>query len=85
MAPSFPCRPPAHFFGAVMTFLTSMFQKPKVPDMPAAPSRDSAAVDEARRRQLVAEAKTRGPAANYLTGGGPIGAPPVAKSYLTGQ
>lgn len=68
-----------------MSFVTDMFRRPKLPDPIAPPSREDPAVADARRRALIAEGKTRGPAANYLTGGGDMGAAPVAQKYLTGN
>lgn len=60
-------------------------EKPKPIQLPEPPSRSSAEVAEARRRALLAEGKTRGPGANYLTGGTSLGTAPVAQKYLTGQ
>lgn len=68
-----------------MSFVTDMFRRPKLPEPIKAPSREDPAVEEARRRQLIAEGKTRGPGANYLTGGSTLGAAPVAQKYLTGS
>lgn len=61
-------------------------EKPKAVSLPEPPSRSSAEVAEARRRELAAGSKTRGPGANYLTGGGGgLGPANVAQKYLTGQ
>lgn len=59
--------------------------KPPKVEFPAAPSRADPAVEDARRRALIAEGKTKGAAANYLTGGKDLGPAPVARKYLTGQ
>lgn len=59
--------------------------KPKDPVALEVPGRGSAAVEEARRRELVAASKMRSPASNYLTSGSDMGAAPVATKYLTGQ
>lgn len=67
-----------------MSFVTDMFRSVKAPQPLAPPDRSDPAVEEARRRALIAEGKSRGPAANYLTGGSKLGAPPVAQKYLTG-
>jgi hypothetical protein len=68
-----------------MTMLTDIFRRQKLPEAIKPPSREDPAVEEARRRQLVAEGKTRGPGANYLTGARPLGDAPVAQKYLTGS
>lgn len=60
-------------------------EKPKMPTPIQPPNRASPEIAEARRRALLAESKSRGPAANYLTGGSSLGAAPVAQKYLTGQ
>lgn len=70
-----------------MSVLTNLLgiRTPRPPELPPPPSRTDPAVLEAQRQALVAEAKTRGPASNYLTGGTNLGPAPVARNYLTGQ
>lgn len=68
-----------------MSIITDMFRRPKAPEPIKPPDRADPAVEEARRRALVAANKTRGPGANYLTGGSSLGAAPVAQKYLTGS
>lgn len=70
-----------------MSVLTSLFTGPRLPQPQplTPPSRGDAAIEDARRRELAAEAKTRGPGANYLTGGASLGAAPVSQRYLLGQ
>ena len=53
----------------------------------ATPSRADPAVEEARRREVIASGKIRGAGANLLTGNpyGDTSAPSVAKKVLQGQ
>lgn len=68
-----------------MSLETLLGLKPPKIDLGTPPSRADPAVEEARRRALIAEGKTRGPAANYLTGGRDLGPASVSQKYLTGQ
>lgn len=72
-----------------MSVLGQIFGGSKVqaPAPAAAPSRADPAVEEERRRQIVASGKIRGAGANLLTGNpyGDTSAPSVAKKVLQGQ
>lgn len=84
MAPNLSLARRRIFSGPLVTMLQSLFRTPRPPEPLTPPSRTDPAVEEARRRALVAESKTRGPGADYLTGGSTLGAAPVAQKYLTG-
>jgi len=73
-----------------MSFLGSMFggsKAPAPPPMQAAPSRADPAVEEARKREVIASGKIRGAGANLLTGNpyGDTSAPSVARKALLGE
>lgn len=61
--------------------------KVQAPAPAATPSRADPAVEEARRREVIASGKIRGAGANLLTGNpyGDTSAPSVAKKVLQGQ
>ena len=60
-------------------------KKQQMPQLPSVPTRADPAVEDAKRRALQAEGKTKGAGATYLTGGTDLGAAPVSRKYLTGQ
>lgn len=48
---------------------------PQLPPEPVAPTREDPAIAEARRKELIAQRKTRGAAGNLLTGGTGVQSP----------
>lgn len=59
---------------------------PPLPPMPAQPTKEDPAVEEARRKELIAAQKTRGRAATLLTGGeGDTTDAPVQTKRLLGE
>jgi len=71
-----------------MSFIARALGIGNTPDRPApiaAPSRADPAVEDARRREIVAAGKLKGAGANYLTSGTDLGEAPAARKYLTGQ
>lgn len=69
-----------------MTGVFSSSPRPAPAPPPPAPSKDDPAVEEARRKELIAAQKAKGRAASILTGGeGDTSAAPVEKKRLLGE
>jgi hypothetical protein len=67
--------------------MAGLFSSPKMPDPtpPPAPSQNDPAVEEARRKEIVAATKMKGRASMLLTGGaGDTSTAPTARRVLLG-